>query len=127
MVGKSSIRLFSRVSQVPNDILFPVVLVLCVYGAYAVNNTLFDLLVMIIVGLLGFAMLRTNVPAAPFLIAFVLGPLLEDNFRQALLLSQGSLDIFVRNEICILFWILTALSVFLILRRRRDENITAAS
>lgn len=100
---------------------------LCVYGAYAVNNTLFDLLVMIIVGLLGFAMLRTNVPAAPFLIAFVLGPLLEDNFRQALLLSQGSLDIFVRNEICILFWILTALSVFLILRRRRDENITAAS
>ena len=123
IVGKSSIRLFSRVSQIPNDILFPIVLVLCVYGGYAVNNTLFDILVMIIVGLLGFGMLRANVPAAPFLIAFVLGPLLEDNFRQALLLSGGSLDIFVRNGICILFWALTALSVFLILRRRHIDGL----
>lgn len=125
IVGKSSIRLFSRVSQIPNDILFPIVLVLCVYGGYAVNNTLFDILVMIIVGLLGFGMLRANVPAAPFLIAFVLGPLLEDNFRQALLLSGGSLDIFFRNGICILFWALTALSVFLILRRRRIDALSA--
>ncbi len=124
IVGKSSIRLFSRVSQIPNDILFPIVLVLCVYGGYAVNNTLFDILVMIIVGLLGFAMLRANIPAAPFLIAFVLGPLLEDNFRQALLLSGGGLDIFFRNGICILFWALTALSVFLILRRRRIVGLS---
>ena len=96
--------MFSRVALLPNQILFPVVLVLCVYGGYAVNNNLFDILVMMLIGLLGFAMLRGNIPAAPFLIAYVLGPLLEDNFRQSLLLSHGGLDIFVRNEICMIFW-----------------------
>lgn len=100
IVGKSAIRVFSRIVLLPNSILFPIVLVLCVYGGYAVNNNLFDILVMMLLGLLGFGMLRANIPAAPFLIAFVLGPLLEDDFRQSLLLSHGSLDIFVRNEIC---------------------------
>ncbi len=119
IVGKSAIRLFSRVALLPNRILFPIVLVLCVYGGYAVNNNLFDILVMMLIGLLGFAMLRGNIPAAPFLIAYVLGPLLEDNFRQSLLLSHGGLEIFVRNEICMIFWALTALALFLIVRRQR--------
>ena len=119
IVGKSAIKLFSAVVLVPNRILFPVVLVLCIYGAYAVNNNLFDILVMMLIGLLGFGLLRANIPSAPFLIAFVLGPLLEDNFRQSLLLSQGGLEIFVRTEICWVFWILTAVAVVLIARRQR--------
>lgn len=119
IVGKSAIRVFSRIVLLPNRILFPIVLVLCVYGGYAVNNNLFDILVMMLIGLLGFGMLRANIPAAPFLIAFVLGPLLEDNFRQSLLLSHGSLDIFVRNEICWIFWCLTVVAVVLIIRRQR--------
>lgn len=118
VVGKSAIRVFSKVALLPTRILFPVVLVLCVYGGYAVNNNLFDILVMMLVGLLGFAMLRASIPAAPFLIAFVLGPLLEDNFRQSLLLSQGGPEIFVRNEICLIFWGLSILAVFLITRRQ---------
>ena len=68
-------------------------------------------------GIIGFIMLRTSVPAAPFLIAFVLGPLLEDSFRQSLQLSEGSLGIFVRNEICIAFWILTLMALVLTIRR----------
>ena len=119
IVGKSAIRVFSRIVLLPNRILFPIVLVLCVYGGYAVNNNLFDILVMMLIGLLGFGMLRANIPAAPFLFAFVLGPLLEDNFRQSLLLSHGSLDIFVRNEICLIFWCLTVVAVVLIIRRQR--------
>ena len=86
----------------------------------------FDVLVMFIVGILGFIMLRLNVPAAPFLIAFILGPLLEDNFRQALLMSQGTPTIFFRNEICIVFWILTTLSIFFMVKnhiqaKRREK------
>ncbi len=117
IVGKSAIRIFSHVVLLPNKILFPMVLVLCVYGGYAVNNNPFDILVMLLIGLIGFGMLRTGIPAAPFLIAYVLGPLLEDNFRQSLLLSQGGLEIFVRNEICWIFWGLTALVVFVLIRR----------
>lgn len=65
------------------------------------------------------AAIHANIPAAPFLIAFVLGPLLEDNFRRSLLLSHGSLDIFVCNEICWIFWCLTVIAVVLIIRRQR--------
>ena len=119
IVGKSAIRAFSRIVLLPNRILFPIVLVLCVYGGYAVNNNLFDILVMMLIGLLGFGMLRASIPPAPCLIAFVLGSLLEDNFRQSLQLSHGSLDIFVRNEICLIFWCLTVVAVVLIVRRRR--------
>ena len=117
IVGKSSIRLFSRIAEIPNNILYPAVLVLCVYGAYAINNTAFDILVMMLTGILGFGMLRSGFPVAPFLIAFVLGPLLEDNFRQALLISHGEYGIFVRGPICWFFWTLTFLSLAIIIER----------
>ncbi|MFN3210785.1 MAG: tripartite tricarboxylate transporter permease [Roseovarius sp.] len=116
IVGKLAIRFFSRVALVPNRILYPIVFVLCVYGAYAVNNTLFDIAVMLAMGLVGFAMLKLDIPAAPFLIAFVLGPLLEDNFRQSLLIADGDYAIFFRSAICIAFWCVTALSIFLLVR-----------
>lgn len=118
LVGKIAIRFFSRVATVPNRILYPIVFVLCVYGAYAVNNNLFDVLVMLVMGLVGFTMLKLEIPVAPFLIAFVLGPLLEDNFRQSLLIADGDNTIFFRNVICIAFWILTCLSLFVLIRSR---------
>lgn len=111
IVGKVSIRLISRVADIPHRLLFPVVLVLCVFGAYAVNNAIFDVIVMFVMGGVGFAMLRLNIPAAPFLIAFILGPLLEDNFRQSLLLSRGDWSIFFSSTICWVFWGLTVLVV----------------
>ena len=61
----------------------------------------------------GFLMLRLNIPAAPFLIAFILGPLLEDNFRQSLLLSKGDYGIFFASPICWIFWVLTCIAVAL--------------
>lgn len=110
MVGKLSIRAISRIADISNSVLYPVVLVLCVFGSYAVNNNIFDILVMLFMGILGFTMLRVDIPAAPFLIAYILGPLLEDSFRQSLLLSEGSYGIFFRNAICWAFWTLTVLS-----------------
>jgi putative tricarboxylic transport membrane protein len=118
VVGKTFIRLISRIADIPHRILFPVVLVLCVFGAYAVNNTIFDVTIMFVMGLLGFAMLKLQIPAAPFLIAFILGPMLEDNFRQSLLMSRGSWTIFFSSPICWLFWGLTVLAVFLLVRRK---------
>ena len=97
--------------------MFPIVLVLCVFGAYAVNNTIFDVTVMFVMGLLGFVMLKLQIPAAPFLIAFILGPMLEDNFRQSLLMSRGSWTIFFSSPICWLFWGLTVLAVFFLVKR----------
>ncbi|MEM7259633.1 MAG: tripartite tricarboxylate transporter permease [Pseudomonadota bacterium] len=122
MVGKLSIRLISKVADVPHRILFPIVLVLCIFGAYAINNTIFDVGVMFLMGALGFVMLKLKIPPAPFLIAFILGPLFEDNFRQALLISKGDYSIFFSSGICLFFWGLTLLSISILtwqqLRRR---------
>lgn len=127
IVGKIGIRLFSRISDVPNSFLYPIVLVLCVFGTYAVGNTMFDLLIMMIMGLVGYFMLKFNIPPAPFLIAFILGPLLEDSFRQSLLLSRGDFMIFLRNPICWGFLSLAVLSVILIVRRnmkmKKDKGL----
>ncbi|MEM8688100.1 MAG: tripartite tricarboxylate transporter permease [Pseudomonadota bacterium] len=111
VVGKLSIRAIAKIADVPHRILFPVVLILCVFGAYAINNTIFDVLVMFIMGIVGYGMRLLGIPAAPFLIAFILGPLLEDNFRQSLLLGKGDFTIFVRSYITWFFWALTALTV----------------
>ena len=113
LIGKLSIRLISRIADVPHRLLFPIVLVLCVYGAYAINNTIFDVSVMFLMGAVGYLMLRLSIPAAPFLIAFILGPLLEDNFRQSLLLSKGDYSIFFSSTICWIFWGLTLVTVAL--------------
>jgi len=121
VVGKFSIRAISRIAKVPNRILYPVVLVLCLFGAFAINNSAFDVLVMLLMGVVGYGMLILRFPAPPFLIAFILGPLLEDNFRQSMILSEGSLGILFRSGICIVFWILTLASLwFLFSSRRRN-------
>lgn len=117
IIGKMSIRLISRIADIPHRLLFPVVLILCVFGAYAVNNTIFDVMVMFAMGAVGFAMLKLQIPPAPFLIAFILGPLLEDNFRQSLLLSKGDWSIFFSSYICWLFWALTVLAIGLTVYR----------
>ena len=117
IVGKAGNKVFARISDVPNSFLYPIVLVLCVFGAYAVGNTMFDLLIMMIMGLVGYFMLKFHIPPAPFLIAFILGPLLEDSFRQSLLLGRGDFSIFIRNPICWGFLALAILSVVLVIRR----------
>ena len=111
-IGGATIRVFRFVADIPHGILFPLVLVLCVYGCFTVKSNIFDVGVMFAVGWLGFLMLRYGVPAAPFLIAFILGPLLEDNFRQAMLMSGGTLDILFRGPVTWFFWALTAITVF---------------
>lgn len=114
IVGSLAIRGFRFVADVPKRLLMPSVLVLCVYGVFAVNNNIFDVGVMFAMGWVGYLMMRYRIPAAPFLIAFILGPLLEDNFRQSMLMSGSSLWILFRGPITWFFWLLTAVTVIAI-------------
>lgn len=121
-IGGAAIRVFKYVADIPRGILFPLVLVLCVYGCFAVNNSIFDVGVMFAMGWLGFVMLQYGIPAAPFLIAFILGPLLEDNFRQAMLMSGSSPAILFRSWITWFFWGLSILTVIAVVRGGIQEN-----
>jgi len=116
IIGTVAIKGFKYVADIPRGVLFPAVMVLCIYGVFAVNNNLFDVGVMFVMGGVGYLMMRYKVPSAPFLIAFILGPLLEDNFRQAMLMSNSSPAILFRGPITWFFWLLTAITVFAIAR-----------
>ncbi|WP_299784980.1 tripartite tricarboxylate transporter permease [uncultured Marivita sp.] len=123
VVGSVAIRGFRFVADVPKRILMPGVLILCIYGVFAVNNNIFDVGVMFVMGWLGYIMMRNRIPAAPFLIAFILGPLLEDNFRQSMLMSGSDPSILFRGPITWFFWFLTCLTVFAITRSTLRKKV----
>ncbi|WP_319784468.1 tripartite tricarboxylate transporter permease [Oceanisphaera sp. IT1-181] len=115
-VGRAAIPILGRLVSMRSSLLFPAVLVLCVYGSYAVNNSLLDVAVMFIMGIVGIVFVKATIPLAPLLIAFVLGPLLENNFRQGMLMGQGDFTIFFSGPITWVFWTLTAVSLFSTIR-----------
>jgi putative tricarboxylic transport membrane protein len=97
------VPLFAAILRVPFSIIAPIILVACAVGAYTVNNALFDVWLMVIFGIAGYALVKLGYPIAPLVLALVLGDLAESSFRQSMLLSQGSLRIFWSN------WLVTAI------------------
>lgn len=93
------IPVWVQVLKIPYRILFPLIILLCLIGAYSVNNSSFDLFVMILFGLLGYLMKKFGYEGAPLVLAFVLGPMLETALRQSLRISQGSFMVFVTRPI----------------------------
>ena len=93
------IPLWVSLLRVPRFILNATILALCVLGVYTVNNSAFDILLMAFFGLLGVAMKRLGIPAAPMILTVVLGPLLEQSLRQSLEISQGDALIFFTRPI----------------------------
>ena len=126
IVGSVAIRLFRYIVDVPRSVLMPSVLILCVFGVYAVNNNVFDIIIMFGMGWLGYFMMRNNIPAAPFLIAFILGPLLEDNFRQAMLMSNGDPQILFRSWITWFFWAVTLITIGALIRTGLHQRSAAS-
>jgi putative tricarboxylic transport membrane protein len=93
------IGLWVKVLQIPYRILFPLILLFCLIGAYSMNNVVFDVYVMIFFGIVGYTMRKFGYEGAPLILAFVLGPMMENALRQSLLISQGSFLIFVTRPI----------------------------
>ena len=93
------VGMWVQVLKVPSRILFPLILLFCLIGAYSVNNSIFDLYVMIFFGGVGYLMRKFGYEAAPLVLAFVIGPVLEQALRQSLLISGGSLLIFITKPI----------------------------
>ncbi|EQM81377.1 tripartite tricarboxylate transporter permease [Stutzerimonas stutzeri] len=125
-VGHGVIRYFSLVADIPKAILLPIVLMFCVYGSFAVNNSTFDIGLMLLFGVVGYVFNRTGFATAPFLLGFILGPMFEDNLRRTLLIGHGDPMIFFRGPITWTFITLTALSLLFAIRRYWQERIKTA-
>lgn len=93
------IGMWIRVLSVPFKYLYPAALFFVCVGVYSTNNNLFDVWVVLLFGVVGYLFLRLRFEAAPLLLGFVLGPLVEENFRRALRLSRGDLMVFVERPI----------------------------
>jgi putative tricarboxylic transport membrane protein len=93
------IPLWVQVLKIPYKVLFPLILLFCIIGAYSVRSSIFDVHLTIIFGIVGYLFRKFDYEAAPLVLAFVLGPLFESNLRQSLTLSKGSFSIFFTSSI----------------------------
>jgi putative tricarboxylic transport membrane protein len=97
------IGLWVRILYIPYGILFPLILLFCLIGVYSLNNNIWEIIIMVIFGMMGYLMRKFKYEAAPFVFALVLSPIIENALRQSLLMSEGSFRIFFTRPIsCIL-------------------------
>jgi len=101
------IGLWVRLLAVPYHLLYPSILVFIAIGAYSINNNVFDIWMVILFGVVGYLMRVLDLPAAPLILGFVLGPLMEENFRRTMLISRGNLEIFMTRPICAVIMAIT--------------------
>lgn len=108
--------------RLPRAYLLPAITLFCFFGAYATNQSLFDVQVMVLFGIIGFLLKSWGISAAALLIAFILGPMAETNLRLALALSDGDGLVFLTRPISALFLVLAVASLVLIVRRHRNHR-----
>lgn len=102
---------FIRLLSIPQTILLPIILVLCVVGAYGVNNRLFDVGALFFFGIVGYFMVKGKFPLTPLVLGFILGPILETNLRRGLMMSEGDFTPFLTEPIAATFLLITVGSV----------------
>jgi putative tricarboxylic transport membrane protein len=88
---------WAAILRVPFSIIAPVIVVICAIGAYTVHNSFFDVAMMLVFGVIGYFFKKLKYPLAPLVLALVLGDMAETAFRQSMLLSKGSIEIFWSN------------------------------
>jgi putative tricarboxylic transport membrane protein len=97
IVVLTTVPWWAAILRIPFAVIAPVIIVICAIGAYTVHSSMFDVVLMLVFGVLGYLFKKLKYPLAPLVLALVLGDMAEASFRQAMLLSQGSLSIFWSN------------------------------
>ncbi|WP_029088397.1 tripartite tricarboxylate transporter permease [Brevibacterium album] len=126
------IRVFVTILKIPLNMLGPTVVLIAICGVYSVSNSMFDVMLMLFFGLMGFLLRRFDFNLAPLVLGFILGPMLEVQWRRTMIMSQGSFDIFVERGAALavlaalvltLLWIV----VSAIVKRRRNDTARSAA
>lgn len=120
------IGLWVKVLKVPYYLLYPLILLFCLIGAYSVGNNTGDVIVMLIFGIVGYLMKKFKYDAAPLVLAVVLGPMLEEAFRQSLMMSNGDFSIFVARPLSLGFLIVAFLLLLIPIITQRKKLSTLA-
>lgn len=111
--------------RIPYSILFPAIIIFCCIGVYSVNNDPFYVYLVTISSLLGYLLVKLECEIAPFILGFILGPLLEEHLRRAMLLSGGDLSVLVTRPISAVLLTLTVVTLVLLalptIRKKRQQ------
>ncbi len=111
-IGLGGARIVGKIIATPMNILLPVIMLLCVVGTFAIRNSLFDLWVLLVFGIIGYLFSKGGMPTAPLVLGFILGPIVESSFRRGLVLSGGDLTSFITRPISAVFLLLTVFTLF---------------
>ena len=120
------IGMWVQLLKLPYNILFPLIILFTIIGVYCSSNNVFDVYVMIAFGIIGYFMRTLGYEPAPLVLAFVLGPMMENNLRKSLILSQGDLWTFVQRPIsavCLAFALVLLIAPLLPSLRKKRELV----
>jgi putative tricarboxylic transport membrane protein len=129
----ATVPLFATILRIPFSIIGPIIVAVCIIGAYTVANATFDFWLVLLFGLAGYVFKKLEYPIAPLVLAMVLGDKAEDAFRQSMIMSKGSLGIFWSNglvgtlmsiALVLLFWPLLVNAVKRLIPKRPRHELT---
>lgn len=121
------LRAFVKLMRIKKSILLPVVMTLCVVGAFGANNRMFDVISLAFFGAFGYILEKMDFPTAPLILGFILGPMAELNLRKGLMYTNGSFSEFFTQPIALIFFLITLISIIFaarneILRNKRSKK-----
>ncbi len=116
------VNVFIRILSVPRWFLHPVIVVLSVVAVYSVNRSTFDIGLMALLGIVGYALRKSGFPLAPVVLGFVLGGLMEKSLRRAMAISGGGWEILFSSRLAVAIWVFAVLCLFASLWRRSDRT-----
>jgi putative tricarboxylic transport membrane protein len=124
------IGIWVKLLQVPYRLLYPAILLFCCIGVYSIQNSVFDVFLTAIFGVLGWLFVKLECEPAPLLLGFILGPMMEENLRRAMLLSRGDPTVFVTRPISAVMLAMAAGLLLIIVapsvRKKREEAFQEA-
>ena len=119
------VGLWVKLLQVPYSVLFPIIIAFCCIGVYSVNNSAFAVYQITLAGLLGYFLIKLECELAPFILGFILGPMIEENFRRAMLISGGDASVFATRPVSATLLVIAAIVLAVIMlptvTRKRNE------
>lgn len=130
LLGIAFIRVFAKIADVKDEVLVPIILVVCVTGLFSQSQNIYTSIILTISSIVGYILWRNGFPVTPLIIGFVLGPIIEKNYRRALMLSGGNPNVFLTHPVCAVLLALTIgtilwpyLKKYFIHRRTKEEPV----
>jgi putative tricarboxylic transport membrane protein len=125
IINLPMIGIWVQLLRVPYRLLFPCILIFCCIGLYSINNSPFDVLIASVFAVFGYWLTKHDFEPAPMLLGMILGPLMEENLRRAMLIARGDPSVFLTRPISaallLIAVVLLVLAILPTIRKRRDE------